>query len=62
MSIYDTLNRLKEQWERVPEWRLMQLIVNFQSYIRSDGFYIPNEDLVERLEIYLNDILNMEEE
>ena len=62
MSIYDTLNRLKEQWERVPEWRLMQLIVNFQSYIRSDGLYISNEDLIERMEIFLNDILNREEE
>lgn len=62
MSIYDTLNKLKEQWERVPEWRLMQLISNFQSYIRSDGFYISNEDLIERLEIYLNDILNGEKE
>jgi hypothetical protein len=62
MSIYDTLNRLKEQWERVPEWRLMQLIVNFQSYIGSDGFYIPNEDLVERLEDYLNVILNERDE
>jgi hypothetical protein len=62
MSIYDTLNRLKEQWERVPDWRLMQLISNFQSYIGSDGFYIPNEDLVERIEIFLNDVLNKEEE
>ena len=30
LSIYDTLNQFKEQWERVPQQRFMQLIHNFQ--------------------------------
>lgn len=56
MSIYDTLNRLKEQWERVPEMRLMQLISNFQSYRNSDCFYMDNEDFLMNLEQYINDL------
>ena len=56
MSIYDTLNRLKEQWERVPELRLMQLISNFQSYRNSDCFYMDNEDFLMNLEQYINDL------
>lgn len=56
MSIYDTLNRLKEQWERVPEMRLMQLISNFQSYRNNDCFYMDNEDFLMNLEQYINDL------
>lgn len=56
MSKYDTLNRLKEQWERVPELRLMQLISNFQSYRNSDCFYMDNEDFLMNLEQYINDL------
>lgn len=56
MTIYDTLNRFKEQWERVPQLRMMQLISNFQDYWGNDCFYMENEDFVINLEQYLNDL------
>ena len=59
MSIYDTLNRLKEQWERVPEMRLMQLINNFQSYRGNDCFYMEDENFIINLTEYI-DILKGE--
>lgn len=54
MSIYDTLNSLKEQWERVPELRLMQLISNFQSYRNSDCFYMENDTFLINLSEYID--------
>lgn len=57
MSIYDFLNQFKEQWERVPQQRFMQLIHNFQSYYQRDGFFIENDKFIEMLKEYLDEIL-----
>ena len=56
LSIYDTLNRLKEQWERVPEMRLMQLISNFQSYRGNDCFYMEDENFIINLTEYVDEL------
>lgn len=56
LSIYDTLNRLKEQWERVPEMRLMQLISNFQSYRGNDCFYMEDENFIINLTEYIDEL------
>ena len=45
-SICDSL---KQIWETLPDWRLMQLIVNFQDYISNDGFYLEDEDFIKAL-------------
>ena len=45
-SICDSL---KQIWETLPDWRLMQLIVNFQDYIGNDGYYLEDEDFIKTL-------------
>lgn len=36
-------------WEQCfPDWRFMQVISNFQSWLGNDGFYIEDSDLIER--------------
>lgn len=45
-SICDSL---KQIWETLPDWRLMQLIVNFQDYISNDGYYLEDEDFIKAL-------------
>ena len=40
---------LKQIWETLPDWRLMQLIVNFQDYISNDGYYLEDEDFIKAL-------------
>ena len=54
MSIYDTLNQFKEQWERVPQMRFMQLISNFQHYYQKDGFFLENEQFLQMLREYID--------
>lgn len=38
---------------KAPQLRFMQLICNFQSWLGQDGFYIPDEKLIEMFEEYL---------
>jgi hypothetical protein len=40
---------LKQIWKTLPDWRLMQLIVNFQDYISNDGYYLEDEDFIKAL-------------
>lgn len=36
-------------WEQCfPDMRFMQVIVNFQSWLGSDGFYIEDDKLIEK--------------
>ena len=53
--IYKICNALAEQWSRVPDWRLMQLIVNLQSYEDNDFFYCEDEDFIKILKKMLDD-------
>lgn len=40
---------LSELWEQYcPDWRFMQLICNFQQWLRSDGFYIEDDKILEK--------------
>ena len=54
MSKYDTLNQFKEQWERVPQMRFMQLISNFQHAYQKDGFYLEDEQFLQMLREYID--------
>ena len=47
----------QKQWDKVPEWRFMQLISNFQSYMGSDCFYMTDKEFVEKLAAYINDLV-----
>ena len=48
--MYGVLATIKEVWEQVPDWRFMQLICNFQRIIGSDGFYLEDDRLIEKLD------------
>ena len=54
MSKYDTLNHFKEQWERVPQMRFMQVISNFQHHYQKDGFYLEDEQFLQMLREYID--------
>lgn len=47
--IDDVLQQIGELWKMVPDWRFMQLICNFQRFLGSDGFYIEDDKLVEKI-------------
>lgn len=52
--IDDFCDKLKEYWRLVPDWRFMQLICNLQSAIRSDGFYLEDDKMLNVFEQYFN--------
>lgn len=56
LSIYDTLNQFKEQWERVPQMRFMQVISNFQHHYQKDGFFLENDRFLEMLTAYIDEL------
>ena len=40
---------LSELWEQYcPDWRFMQRVCNFQQWLRSDGFYIEDDKILEK--------------
>lgn len=41
------LDVLKTAWEKVPDWRFMQLVNNMQRSMDSDGFYIDDDDCLD---------------
>ena len=55
--VYAICTRLAETWgKNVADWRLTQLFVNFMSHMRSDCFYMEDEDFIMRLEEFLKEI------
>ena len=52
--IDEVLAALKENWEKVPDWRLGQLFCNLQSAAGNDLFYVEDDKFVELLEEYFN--------
>lgn len=48
--IHLLMNEIAEVWEQVaPNMRFMQFIVNFQNWLGSDGFYIEDDQLIEKI-------------
>lgn len=48
--ISEVLMMLQQGWEKVPDWRLGQLIENLKRYINiNDLFYIEDDELVEKI-------------
>lgn len=53
----DFIENFVHLWEqKASELRFMQLICNFQAWWDNDGFYIPDEKLIEKLKEYLDSI------
>ena len=46
--------QLTEIWKRESDWRLSQLLSNFQRYMGYDLFYMEDEDFIENLDSYLD--------
>lgn len=40
--------------EKVPDWRLAQLIMNWLSWLKYDPFYMEDSEIVKSIEDYLN--------
>lgn len=51
----DFLNKFKEYWAKVPDWRFMQLICNLQSFCGSDMFYMEEDRFLQYLETYFEE-------
>ena len=55
--VYAIWTRVAQTWQKnVHDWRLTQLCVNFMSHMRSDCFYMEDEDFITRLEEFLDEI------
>jgi len=50
---YETISNLFHEWERLPDWRLGQLIINFIGWY-GDIFYLTEEDFIKQLNKYIN--------
>ena len=51
----ETMNLLSEQWERVPELRFGQLIIDFMSWY-GDFSYLSDQDFVLYLKFYVDKV------
>lgn len=60
--IPEILNELKEFWEKVPDWRLGQVVanLNFEIMGNNDPFYIEDDTLLQLLKVK-NDKLSEDE-
>ena len=47
--IMPLMEQLGNIWEQFPDLRFMQFIVNFQSWLGSDGFYMEDDQLIEKI-------------
>ena len=55
--VYAIRNQIKKTRKKNdPDWRLTQQFVNFMSHMRSDCFYMEDEDFITRLEEFLDEI------
>ena len=48
-----TCEALAEQWKRVPEWRLGQVMINFLAAY-GDPFYWEEDEFIKRLTEYMD--------
>lgn len=55
--IQPLLTAIGDVWERYfTDMRFMQLITNFQNYLHSDGFYIEDDELIEKFYEFVTDM------
>lgn len=49
---------LAEFWKRYfPDWRFMQVICNFQSWLGSDGFYLEESEFMAKFEKFIHEMV-----
>ena len=55
--IQPLLTDIGNVWEQCfPDMRFMQLITNFQNWLHSDGFYIEDDELIEKFYEFVADM------
>lgn len=47
---------LKACWHMVPDWRFMQLICNLQNIIGDEGYYLEDNEVMEKIKEMMNGI------
>jgi len=52
------LSKLENVWKYNPDWRLCQLVSNLFGTGPQDVFYKEDDDLEERLDIFINLMIN----
>ena len=55
------LKVLGDNWKKLPDWRLGQLICNMQSAAGDDLFYVEDDEFADMVEEYVNIITEEEE-
>ena len=60
--IHSILTKIEDVWNRVPDWRFMQLLDNFLEENAADCFYIEDDKFIDELEKYINRVLPPVEE
>lgn len=60
--IYTCSNRLVEIWQKVPDWRLSQMMINalamYQNRHGIDAFYMEDEEFLDFLEDFIDHYTN----
>ena len=47
------LEEFGELWKKYPDLRFSQIVCNLQRYIGNDGFYLEEEDYIQKLKDFL---------
>lgn len=60
--IYTCSNRLVSIWQKVPDWRLSQMMINalamYQNRHGTDAFYMEDEEFLDFLEDFIDHYTN----
>lgn len=60
--IYICSNRLASIWQKVPDWRLSQMMINalamYQNRHGTDAFYMEDEEFLDFLEDFIDHYTN----
>lgn len=49
-------NRLADVWERVPDWRFGQLIINVFGSLDIDPWFLEEDKMIEKIEDYIREV------
>lgn len=53
----EVMRTIQSHWENTcPDWRFMQLMSNFMSWLGYDPFYMEDDQFVEKFEEFINTI------
>ena len=56
------MERLKDCWEKVPDWRMSQFLYNLFGAFEFDPFYMEDEQFMSKVENYFKSLCGENEE